>query len=276
MGWVAAYTDNPLFTYEMRTRTRSGQWVTGLLAVPGLLLAAIVLGLTYPEVVETLAFLSPFRFFGGQPVWGFPAPPLVWASLASLLLAGQCWGLVFRGQIIGEGLIARDRQRGIWGFLLLTPLTAREIFWGKVAGQTALPGALWVACGLAGLLLYALASPAVGLGPAFLAWGIGQVFVAALFLLGVGLGAALSTYPVFSKGLRGAAGLLFAAVVGLGVWGQYQLLPLGTPGGAAVLAGRLLLGTGYALALAAPAFWFAEWRVASLRRKDIAVGDGVE
>ena len=78
--------------------------------------------------------------------------------------------LGFRGQIIGEGLIARDRQRGIWGFILLTPLSARQIFWGKVAGQTALPGAVWAVCGLGSLILYLLAAPAFGLLPALAAW----------------------------------------------------------------------------------------------------------
>ena len=276
MGWITANTDNPLFTYEMRTRTRSGRWADGLLAAPVILLAAMVLGAAYPDIVNGVAFLSPFHFFINNPFVGTQPLPFVWVSLASLLLAGQCWGIGFRGQLIGEGLIARDRQRGIWGFLLLTPLTVREIFWGKVVGQTALPGALWVACSLGSLLLYGLASPSIGVGPALLVWGIGQAFVAALFLLGIGLGAALSTYPVFSRGLRGFSGILFATVVGLGVWGQYRLLPMNTPNDWQVLSGRLLLGTGYGLALAGPLFWFAEWRIAALRRRDITVGEGVE
>jgi len=286
MAWITARTDNPLFTHEIRTRTRSGMWLTCLTTAPLGLLAAAVFGLAYPELIAGLAAMSPFHFFGAGlftsrrfgPVnmWGN-----VWTDLAALLLVLQCYALGFRGQVIGEGLIARDRQRGIWGFLLLTPLTAREIFWGKVWGQSIVAGMVWAGCGLAGLLLYALSVPAVGLVPALAAWLVGQVFVAALFVLGLGIGAALSTYPVFSKNLRGLSALLFVAVVGLGLWGQFQLLPVDTPapapaGGWSLLAGRLLLGIGYALALSAPLLAFAQWRVADVRRKDVAVGDGAE
>jgi hypothetical protein len=285
MAWVTARTDNPLFTYEMRTRTRSGMWVTWLTAAPGALLAAAVFGLAYPDILAALAATSPLRFFAGLFGSGAPGPSNGLANigldLAALLLAGQCYALGFRGQVIGEGLIARDRQRGIWGFLLLTPLAAREIFWGKVWGQSIAAGVVWAGCGLVGLLLYALSVPAVGLVPALAAWLVGQVFVAALFVLGLGIGAALSTYPVFSKNLRGLSALLFVAVVGLGLWGQFQLLPMDTPapapaGGWSLLAGRLLLGIGYALALSAPLLAFAQWRVADVRRKDVAVGDGTE
>jgi len=282
MAWVTARTDNPLFTYEMRTRTRSGMWVTWLTAAPLILLAGLILTAAYPDVVSALAFISPFHFFSGFRSTS-PVTPVAGAraDLASLLLAGQCWMLGFRGQVIGEGLIARDRQRGIWGFILLTPLPARAIFWGKALGQTAGAAAVWTACGAVSLVLYGMAVPAVGLVPALAAWASGQALVAALFVLGVGVGAALSTYPVFSKSLRGAAGLLFVLIVGLGLWGQFHFLPLDTPAGGPnevwwLLVERLGLGIGYALVLTVPLLLFAQWRVADVRRKDVAVGDGAE
>jgi len=283
MAWVTARTDNPLFTHELRTRTRSGRWADWLTLAPLVLLAGLILTAAYPDAVTALAFVSPFHFFSGFRYSTNPVAPVAGAraDLASLLLAGQCWLLGFRGQVIGEGLIARDRQRGIWGFILLTPLPAGAVFRGRALGQTAGMAAIWAVCGAVSLLLYGLAAPAVGLLPALAAWASGQALVGALFVLGVAVGAALSTYPVFSKSLRGAAGLLFVLVVGLGLWGQFQFLPLDMPGGGPnevwwLLVERLGLGIGYALALAVPLLAFAQWRVADLRRRDIAVGDGAE
>ena len=284
LAWVTARTDNPLFTHEIRTRTRSGRWVDWLVYAPLGLAAAAAFGLAYPDILGIFAGLSPLHFFGmgqfGSPR-GSGGRLMVWPDLAALLLAGQCYTLGFRGQVIGEGLIARDRQRGIWGFLLLTPLTAREIFWGKVWGQSAAAGVVWAACGLGSLLLYALAVPAVGLLPALAAWLVGQVFVAALFVLGLAVGAALSTYPFFFKNGRGTATLFFVLAAGLGVWGEFFWLPydlaLSAPtAGWVLLSARLLLGIGYALLLSVPLLLFAQWRVADVRRRDIAAGDGAE
>ena len=279
MAWVTARTDNPLFTHEIRTRTRSGRWVDWLVFGPLILLAAAIFGVAYPDVLAALAATSPLHFFGNDTVTlGRYGIGRISPDLAALLLALQCYSLGFRGQAIGEGLIVRDRQRGIWGFLLLTPLTAREIFWGKVLGQSSAAGTIWAGCGLGGLLLYALTVPAVGLVPALTVWLVGQVFVAALFVLGLALGAALSSYPVFSKNLRGLAMLLFILVVGGGVAAQSWLLPFDLPAwgplpGWSLMSARLLLGIAYAFALAAPLLLFAQWRVADVRRRDIAVGD---
>ncbi len=277
MAWITARTDNPLFTYEMRTRTRSGRWADWRYFVPIGLLAGILLAVTYPDIVIGLSLLSPFRFFDSSLFsTGRPDPLTGFCALAALLLVAQCYAIGFRGQAVGENLIARDRQRGIWGFILLTPLTMRQIFRGKLFGQTAGFIAVWVALGLCSLLLYALAAPAVGVGPAFFAWLTGQVFVAALFLLGVGLGAALATFPIFPKTLRGASTLLFVGLVGGGIYWNTQVFDLGQPVSWPLTAGRLLLGSAYALALAAPLFAFAEWRIGVVRRKDISFGDGVE
>ncbi len=284
LAWVTARTDNPLFTHEVRTRTRSGRWLDWLVGGQLLLLAAMVAGLAYPDFLEAMAATSPLHFFGSGVVnpgatTGQYGIARVCLNLAALLLAGQCYALGFRGQIIGEGLIARDRQRGIWGFLLLTPLTAPQIFWGKVWGQSSPAGALWAGCGLGGLLLYALTIPAVGPVPALCAWLVGQAFVASLFVLGLAFGAALSSYPVFFKNLRGMAALLFTAAVGLAVWAQFEWLPFSLPAwgsasGWSLLSARLLLGIGYAALLSVPLLVFAERRVAEVRRKDVAAGDG--
>ncbi len=261
LAWVTAHTDNPLFTQELRARTRSGQWADWRFLAPGVFLALVALAAAWPDFVNYFSFISPFHFF---------ASALVWANLAAILLLLQCYILGLRGQTVGETLIARDRQRGLWGFILLTPLTVRQIFWGKVFGQTSGAAAAWAMLSLASLILYGLAAPTVGLRLALAAWLVGQLFVAALYGLGVSLGAALATFPVFLKGLRGLSTLLFVGVVGGGVYLTVIYLS-----NLSMLL-RLLLGSVYCLAIAAPAFLFAQWRITVLRQRDIAFGDGVE
>lgn len=271
MAWITARTDNPLFTHELRTRIRSGRWADWLVLGPLALLAAAVFGLAYPQLLAGVAQASPLHFFddssssqGGRTT--------VWPDLAALLLAAQCYALGFRGGAIGEGLIGRDRQRGIWGFLLMTPLSTRRIFWGKVWGQSLPTGALWAGAGLAGLLLSLLAAPAVGLIPALVAWLVGQTFVAALFVLGLAVGAVLSTFPALFKNGRGLAGLVFFAAVAAGVAAQFFWLPFDLPaprGAWVLLSERLGLGAGYALVLALPLLLLARRRVAGARDRDV-------
>ena len=139
-------------------------------------------------------------------------------------------------------------------------------------------GSFFIPLYLGGLLLYALTVPAVGLVPALTVWLVGQVFVAALFVLGLALGAALSSYPVLSKNLRGLAMLLFILVVGGGVAAQSWWLPFdqstwGPLLGWSLLSARLLLGIGYAFVLATPLLLFAQWRIADVRHRDVTVGD---
>ena len=258
MTWVTARTDNPLFTQELRARTRSGNWADWRFYAPGIFVAAISLALVYPSVVENVL---PFHLLETKSLW---------ANLAMILLLLQCYTLMFRGQALGEALIVRDRQRGIWGFILLTPLTARQIFWGKIFGQTSGVSAAWLVCALFSFILYGLAAPVVGVGAALAAWLTGQVFVAALFSLGLSLGAAISTFPVFMKGLRGVSFLLFVCAIGGGIILMLRVLPEYS------LQVRLGLGSIYAIVLTIPAFLFAEWRVAALRKHDIAFGDGAE
>jgi hypothetical protein len=276
MGWITAHTDNPIFTYEMRVRTRSGRWFDWLCYTPLVFIGTVALVLALPDLLSIFAFLSPFDFFNlhlnpTNPHW--TASLLL--TLASLLLLGQCYVLVLRGPAIGQDLIARDRQRGAWGFLLISPLTVRQIFWGKVFGQTAAIAALWAGAGLGCLALYGMAVPVVGLRPALGAWASGQVFVAALFTLGVSLGSVLATFPKMQKLARGLPTFLFVLIVGGSVYWQFQWVPAGRPGDWGLLMVRLLGGSLYALALAAVLFWLAEWRLARLRRRDIAFGDGL-
>ena len=276
MGWITSRTDNPLFTYEMRIRTRSGRWLDWLLVAPAGFAAIVALSLIYPDVVQGFSFLSPFRFFegrlGGLSAAGTPHP---FPELASLLLTGECYFLALRGQVIGEALITKDRQQGTWGFVLMTPLSSPQIFWGKVFGQTAAVGAAWSAAGLACLLLYAAASPLVGVGPALAAWGVGQLFVAALFVLGVSLGTALATFPQIQKTLKGASTLLVVLVIGGSMYAENALLPGGLFSDWQLLPGLLLGNSVYLLALSALLFWVAERRMTYLRGRDIVVGDGV-
>jgi hypothetical protein len=278
LGWVTRRADNPLLIYEMRVRTRSGRWFDWLIFSPLFFAAAVIAALIYPDVVESFSFLSPFQFFysplsvalgsgtsiSGQ---GYGAALLV---LASLLLLGQCYGLGLRGQIIGESLISKDRQQGTWGFLLLTPLTIPQIFWGKVFGQTAAALMLWTAAGIGSLILYLVCVPVVGLGPALAAWGSGQILVAALLTLGVGLGTALATLPAVQKTLKGLSTLLLVVVVGGILSAELKFAPAEWD-----LAARIFFGSVFALALSVLLFWFALWRLTKLRGRDITAGDGV-
>lgn len=275
MAWITARTDNPLFTYEMRARTRSGQWFAWFYSVPALLVVVLFGFSLYPQYISGFYFLSPFHFFGNGGALR-NAPVHVYADLSSLLLALQCYVLGLRGQTIGEALIARDRQRGVWGMLLLTPLTIREIFWGKVCGQTAGLVAAWLAFGLCNLVFSLLTSNTVGFAPALLAWAVGQFFVAAVFVLGVGLGSIFATVPAALASLRGISPLLLVVVLVGGGWLVLRLLPdneLAAPW--QWLALRLLLGSVIALLLSVPAFVFAQRRLTVQRRRDIDFGDSV-
>ncbi len=271
MAWVTTRTDNPLLTYELRTRTRSGRWFDWVVGAPLGLAAAAVLTLAYPAFIDAFSGFSPLHFFNGSSLAASRAAVL---SLAALLLTVQGYALGFRGPGIGQDLIAKDRRQGTWGFLLLTPLTIKQIFWGKVFGQTAAVGTLWAGAGLGSLLLYLYSVPLVGAGPALAAWGSGQLLVAALFVLGVALGAALGTFPVVSKSLKGLSTLLFVLVVGGLVYAELAWLAPGLPDGWAGLALELVTGSIFALVLAALLFGFTLWRLTWLRGRDIAAGDG--
>ena len=269
MAWVTARTDNPLFTYEMRTRTRSGRWFNWLLLAPFGFAGLVVVALVYPWFIRGFADITPFRFFGDQG----SANPLL--ALASVLLAAQCYALGFRGQTIGERLIVKDREQGTWGFLLISPLSMRQIFWGKVWGQTAAVGVAWAGAGLACFALYGVSAPGVGVGPALTAWAIGQGFVAALFILGVALGSALTTLPKFQKTLKGFSTLLFLGIIGGSIYAEYRLELLSTPGGLGWWVQILVGNSVYALTLAGLLFWIAERRLSVLRGRDVTAGDGL-
>ncbi len=271
MFWVTSRTDNPLFTHEMRTGTRSGRWADWRAGAPFLFSIASLLGLTYPFVIKVVAFLSPFHFFPSS----FSSPP--WADLAVLTLAAECYFLAFQAPTRGEALLMRDRQRGIWGFLLLTPLSAAQIFRGKLLGQSAGQLAALGMFGIAALLFSLFSAFTDGLLPALAAWAVGQGFALCLWLLGIAVGAALSSWNVFSKGLRGAAPLLSTGLTGLAVWAQFQWLPWGFgTNDWRVMATRLLIGIAETLPVAAGLLWFAEWRIGAMRRRDSVAGDGAE
>jgi len=275
MTWITSRTDNPLFTYEMRVRTRSGRWFDFFVLAPVGFAAVVALSLIYPDVVQSFSSLSLFRFFEGSLGGTNGAgPPHPFPALASLLLMGECYFLALRGQVIGEALITKDRQQGTWGFVLMTPLSISQIFWGKVFGQTAAVGAAWAAAGLACLLLYGASSPLVGIGPALIAWGIGQLFVGALFVLGVSLGTMLATFPQIHKTLKGLSTLLVVLVIGGSMYAENDLLPGGLFSDWQQLPGLLLGNSVYLLALSVLLFWVAVRRMASLRGRDIVVGDG--
>ncbi len=264
LGWITARTDNPLFTYEMRTRTRSGRWLDRLILGTVGFAGLIVVVRVYPWVLGGFSEIVP-HFFPDTEVW---------ASLAALLLTAQCLLLGLQGQTVGERLIAKDREQGTWGFLLISPLSMRAIFWGKVFGQSAAVGAAWAGAGLACLVLYGASAPSVGVWPALGAWAAGQIFVAALFMLGLGLGTALAAWPAVQKTLKGLSTLLFVVIVGGAVYAEYQLLLLDAVSGWSSLAGLLAENSAAALILAAALFWVGERRLAALRGRDTAAGDG--
>ena len=266
MAWVTARTDNPLFTYEMRTRTRSGRWFNWLVLAPFGFAGLVVVAVVYPWFIEGFADITPFRFFGNQS----SSNSLL--ALASVLLTVQCLVLGLRGQIITERLIVKDREQGTLGFLLISPLSMRQIFWGKVFGQTAAAGAVWAGAGLACFILYGVSTPLVGIVPALGAWASGQFFVAALFVLGIALGSSLTSFPVMQKTLKGLSTLIFALFLGASGFAGYVLF--GDPNDwrtwTMLLGGDSL----FMLTLAAGLFGIAGWRLSVLRGRDVTAGDG--
>ena len=277
LAWAAARTDNPLFTYELRTRTRNGRWLDALAIFGALFLLAVGLAAAYPAFVGMFSFFALLGFFhDGSPFSGLPpSVTQTWAETAALLLSLALYLLAFRGQMVGEALFWKDQERGTLGPLLLTPLTARQVFWGKVWGQASGYVAAWAACGAGSLLLYGLASPGVGLVPALATWAVSLLFIAATFVLGLGLGAALATHTLRWKALRGLSTLLlilaYAGGFRLIVWPD---LFDSSADPTLLLTQHLILGSLYALALAALAFAYALWRVAALRRGDMTFGEG--
>ena len=271
MAVVTTRTDNPLFTHEMRAGTRSGRWADWRAGAPLLFGLASLLGLTFPLLIKLVSFVSPFHFFPTVSGSGIS----VWADLAALTLVAECYFVAFRAPTRGETLLMRDRQRGIWGVLLLTPLSAAQIFRGKLLGQSAGQLAALTIYAVAALLFSLFSASTVGLLPTLAAWAVGQIFALSLWLLGISVGAALSSWNVFSRGLRGAAPLLSTGLAGLAVWAQFQWLPWGFgTNDWRVMATRLLIGIAETLPVAAGLLWFAEWRIGAMRRRDIVVGDG--
>ena len=283
MTWIGQRTDNPLFTYELRARTRSGRWFDQLILGFIGFAAAIALSLSYPLFVDGFAQMSPFKFFSNAVSIGTGSNAGVASAvrsgvlleLASILLAAQCVVLGLRGQAIGERLIAKDREQGTWGFLLISPLTVRQIFWGKVFGQTASVGAAWVAASVACFVLYGVSVPLVGLGPALAVWASGQIFVAALFVLGVGLGTALTTFPLMQKTLKGLSTLLFVFILGGSAYIESQYLLDSYPSNWWMWAMLLGVNSLYVMGLVWGLFWLAERRLSILRGRDVAAGDGM-
>ena len=276
MAWVTARTDNPLFTYELRGRTRSGGWFNALALVPLIFAGLIAAALTYPSFVDGFSDMSPFKFFPDSLNLsnGTGVKTGVLLALASILLSVQCLMVGLRGQIIGERLIAKDREQGTWGFLLISPLSITQIFWGKVFGQTAAIAAAWAGASLACFVLYAASLPLTGFGPALGAWAAGQFFVAALFVLGVALGTSLASFSVMEKTLKGGSTLLFVLIVGVSAYAEYEYVLSGYPNDWRAWSVLLGVNSVCALVLAAGLFWIAERRLSVLRGRDVAAGDG--
>ena len=100
LAQVTARTDNPLFTHEMRVRTRSGRWADWRAGAPLLFGIASVLGLTFPLLIKLVSFVSPFHFF--PTVSGSGGS--VWADLAALTLVAECYFVAFRAPTRGRSV----------------------------------------------------------------------------------------------------------------------------------------------------------------------------
>lgn len=271
LAWVTARTDNPLFTHELRVRTRSGLWFSALYVAPLLLLLLVSVAVRYPDYAHFVSFtalLHPFR----QGGFASGPPPPVFADLAAILQSWQVYVCALNGQTIGENLIVRDQQRGTLGFLLLTPLRAGQIFWGKVWGQTTGFGLGQIFLCAASLLLTLLAAPAVGLKPALMTWATTQALALSLLTLSVSLGAALATHALLLKSLRGVSTLLVMAALAGGVWLVLRLTPDEASSWPRLVI-QMEIGSLCAFAVSVPAFAYALWRFRALRRKDIPFGD---
>lgn len=282
MGWLTERIDNPLFVHEVRTRTRSGQWFQCAYTVPTLLVLALGAVTYYPDVANAFAHSALLHFFR-EPFGARPRAGQPYSDLAAIVASWQIYLTGLSGVLVGENLILRDQQRGTLGFILLTPPGHRQIFWGKLAGQTSGYLLGWLIVGACTLLLYALAAPGVGLLPALAAWAVGQLLTFSLFVLGLSLGTALATHTLLLKSLRGLSLLLMVAAVAGSLVLISRLLPFDfwgslfspSPDSWSILALSLTLISVYSLVLALPAFAYAQWRLAVLRRRDIPFGDAL-
>lgn len=282
MGWLTERVDNPLFIHELRTRTRSGQWFQWAYIVPTLLVFGIGAATFYPDVANAFAHSALLHFFR-EPFGARPRAGQPYADLAAIVASWQVYLTGLSGVLVGENLILQDQQRGTLGFILLTPLGHRQIFWGKLAGQTSGYFMAWLIVGACTLLLYALAAPGIGLVPALTAWAVGQLLTFSLFVLGLSLGTALATHTLLLKSLRGLSLLLMVAAVAGSLVLISRLLPFDfwgslfspSPDSWRVLALSLTLLSLYSLVLSLPAFAYAQWRLAVLRRRDIPFGDAL-
>ena len=118
LAWVTARTDNPLFTYELRTRTRNGRWLDALAVAGALLLLVVIMPMLYPDDSQVFFVLCPARHFlydGGL----FATVPLsvtqAWAEWQPCCCLSRCMGSPSGGRWWGRRCSGRTRSGGRWG-----------------------------------------------------------------------------------------------------------------------------------------------------------------
>lgn len=279
MAWITKRVDNPLFIREVRAQTRSGAWFQWLQLTPFIVLALQAATVVYPDMVGvTASGLGWFRFFDVPGMSATLATPLAFVALAGGVMTIQIYTNLLRLAPVTEAMLQRDQQRGVLGAILLTPLKTRQIFWGMLLGQCALAGLQWVGWSAVLLLLNLEAAYTVDLGPALVAWIVGQVFAASLLTFTAAAGGAMATHLIKAPNWKGMSILLSLLAIGGVLYleyfvfaDQYQAID---PSWKRMTA-YLLTGVAAAIPLTALASAYGLWRLQRLRDRDIAFGDSI-
>lgn len=201
--------DNAVIIKELRARLRGKLHPQGLRTTfVTFLIASVAVGVIYPPLAALFeSGLAPL-LFGPLPAAAQPA--------ANML---SCWHLLLLFVSFASGFavlplaFAVEREKSTLGFLLMTPMSARSIVFGKLIGLL-VPGSLGVGMiGLWTLALSLLLTPTLGL-LGLLAWlEVTATALAILVMIGMGSLAVASLFPrtVTTLGSGLLAWILFQA-----------------------------------------------------------------
>jgi len=189
---IGNYT-NPVMVKEFRSRRLGrSQWMIRMVA----LCALVSLALTYFMATGTVA-------------WGVE-------TIGSLMVLLQAALIVLLIPALAAGLISAERETGSWALLLMTPLTARRIVFGKLL-SVAWPAALLLLATLPGYAVMMYIQPV--LQPQILR-------VLATLILGTAAAVMLSA-AISSLIARTATATLVAYALLVALWGGTLLVWLG-------------------------------------------------
>ncbi|HLV81440.1 MAG TPA: hypothetical protein VKT32_14230 [Chthonomonadaceae bacterium] len=268
---IQQFGDNPLTTKELRVRLRGRLQVSAVrrtfliyLVVSG------IFGVGLPSLAEA--------FGGGVAALLYGDTTVMLAGPAANVLACFYLALLFVGAGAGFGLLlafAAEREKATLGFVLLSPMPARSIVLGKMAGVLLAAGPAFLTLGAWTLALSLFLLPALG-AISLIAWAEMVLLALALAVtLGSVTLAIASLFPrTISPAIIAALGwVLLQVVIQVGVRASGYLRTLARSG--VMLAGSesglyWMLGSVVCLTLTLLGFLVAVWGVRRMRKGDIA------